>query len=139
MGAMHTMGTTPASCLLVLTALIAAGRVAAAGAERPRLLPTPQRVAWLDGRVRLADGPTPMACVLVAAGDAAPVATGVAQLGERLTALGGGPLPVVASPQAKADAALLWVGTRAQLPQFSRLLGNAPAVPEPAQIGRAHV
>jgi len=134
MGAMHTMGTTPASCLLVLTALIAAGRVAAAGAERPRLLPTPQRVAWLDGRVRVADGPTPMACVLVAAGDAAPVATGVAQLGERLTALGGGPLPVVASPQAKADAALLWVGTRAQLPQFSRLLGNAPAVPEPARV-----
>ena len=128
--------------VLVLCALARVALVAAtvSAANRPILLPTPKRVTWLDGRLPIADAQKATACFLAAAADARQIAAGIAQVNECLRKRKCRALPKAAD-LAAADKShvIIWAGTRAQLPQLAKLLGEQHALPAEMSVPDGYV
>jgi hypothetical protein len=95
--------------ILAVAALLAQGHAFGAVDDRPMLLPTPKKVEWLGGSVKLSSAEKPFACIV--AGRDKAIATGVKQLNDRLTELGAKPLPVLEdAAEAKSYDAAIRVG-----------------------------
>ena len=109
----------------------------AAAAEKAILLPTPKRVTWLSGRLRIADAKKALACFVGPAAGAPAVAAGIAQVNERLEGIGGWRLRVTAA--ADESEGIIWVGTRAHLPQLAKLLGKEQKLPREMCVADGYV
>jgi hypothetical protein len=125
-------------CLLSGLFCLQAG---ADGSEpRPILLPTPKQVAWLSGQVSFSAKGEAAPQILDAAAGQPAVATGIAQLNERIRALGGRDISVVTNAStAKGKGTVIWVGTRHDLSKHRSLLGESFQPPAEMSVPDGYV
>ncbi|MFQ5808829.1 MAG: hypothetical protein ACE5JM_04330, partial [Armatimonadota bacterium] len=112
-----------ALCILLMLSASASTSSVVMGAEAD-LLPMPKKLAWLEGRVPISD----RACFLTGGTPSAAVRIGIAQVNERVAALGGRELPAGAAGEADSDVHI-WVGTHADLAGLRTVLRSEPSLP----------
>ncbi len=109
-------------------------------AERPRLLPVPQRIEWQRGRARVSDSRRPYAAFVDATGGSPQVAAGIERVNARLRELGAKALPVVDSaPAAHVSLQLIWIGTPQKLRDLEILTAKQQRMPPPARVPDGYV